>query len=780
MRKEKISVRNLVEFILKKGSIDVGKNSEHTALEGARIHRKLQKAAGADYQAEVTLKYVTKVGQRDFQVEGRADGIFKEGPLTVVDEIKTSETPFELLDAATLDLFFYQAMVYAYIYGVQNKVSEMIVQVTYYQTTEKTISKTRRQFTLAELTTFFNQLLKDYEKWLLFKEKWRVIRNTSLKELTFPYGEFRPGQRELASVVYKTIINHKQLLTEAPTGTGKTISTIFPALKALGEGLGDRLFYLTAKTITRQVAEDALKAVSEKSARTKAVTLTAKDKICFLEKRNCTPEHCPFANGYYDRINEALWDLLNHEDLFTRPVLETYARKHTVCPFELSLDVSLWCDVVVGDYNYLFDPTVYLRRFFDEDNEDYIFLIDEAHNLVNRSKEMYSAELTKSSGEQVAQKVPKTFKKFHRRLNKITKEFQQIEQTAKESGWTYHHQQATSDTLLQLLYSWSECCQEWLAENPQNEWQELVLTYFFAVQRFTKMSERYDDHYETLIEIKNGDVTVKLFCIDPADFLQESFSKGIASVIFSATLSPSDYYKRVLTGSKTSLSFQIASPFEKAKQLVAIDATIQTTYRQRAQNIDRIVGAIKEVTASQTGNYFVFFPSFQFLDDVAARFLALYPNEHVVVQGTHLTEEERVLFLKQFVEHPTTTVLGFCVLGGVFSEGIDLAGTRLIGSIIVGVGLPQMNHEQELIKDYFNNQGQNGFSYAYQLPGMNKVLQAAGRVIRGAHDKGIIYLIDERFLQGRYEQLLPQHWRPYQVVRSAASIQKLADDFWQE
>jgi DNA excision repair protein ERCC-2 len=365
---------------------------------------------------------------------------------------------------------------------------------------------------------FSKTLVAAYKEWVIFKENWRTVRNASLMALKFPHDQYRKGQRELAVAAYKTIRTKQKLFIEAPTGIGKTVSTLFPALKAVGEEEGERIFYLTAKTITRQVAQDALTAFAEVGGETKSVTLTAKDKICFLDETTCNPDQCQYANGYYDRINEGLWDLLNHENHITREVIETYAKKHTLCPFELSLDVSLWCDVIIGDYNYLFDPTVYLRRFFEgEKNEDHLFLIDEAHNLVSRSRAMYSAELSYEKTKQIKKLIPTEFKKLRRGINKLIKEFKKIEDIAIGDNWEYHHQKAPAESLTKAGFLLSEKIQEWLAEFPEHPLQEQMLPYYFRLElHFLKISEFYDDHYETTIERTYRDMIVKAFCIDPS------------------------------------------------------------------------------------------------------------------------------------------------------------------------------------------------------------------------------------------------------------------------
>lgn len=779
MDRGRISVRNIVEFTLRRGDIDSRQTSNHTAQEGARIHRKLQKAAGEAYQKEVSLKRTFTINEDTLTIEGRADGIFtSEEGQRVIDEIKTSEVYFEDLSPDQMEMFFFQGMVYAYIHAYQEELKEIAVQLTYFQTTEEKITRQLRLFTLAELQLFMDHLLAEYHKWLIFQDDWRRVRNTSLTKLVFPYETFRKGQRELAAAAYKTLKTSRRLFVEAPTGTGKTISTLFPALKAMGEASCDRIFYLTAKTITRQVAEDALQALAEKGSSAKSVTITAKDKICFMEERNCTPEYCPYAKGYYNRINEGLWDLLHHENQITREVIEAYGRKHQLCPFELSLDVSLFCDVIIGDYNYLFDPTVYLRRFFEEPKESYFFLIDEAHNLVSRSREMYSAALTRNNGVVFQEKLAKEFRGLHRRLNKIDNEFEMLYQRSVDEDWHFRHQKGLPTSLVEKLYGLSEKMKEWLAANPGNPAEEAGLAYYFEVLAFLRIAEIYDDHFETTIERTYTDLRIKLFCIEPAPFLETMLDKGTGALLFSASFTPLSYYQDVLGGSKEALRYKLPSPFSPENQGIFVADYIETTYRKRQSSLTQVVDAIYQMVASKKGNYLVFFPSYQYLDEVAALFQTEHPTITQLIQDTKMTEEEREAFLARFTKNPSDSLVGFCVLGGIFSEGIDLKGSRLIGTAVVGVGLPQMNHEQELIKEYFDETRHKGFEYAYQLPGMNKVLQAAGRVIRDAADQGVVLLLDQRFISPRYRKLFPAHWQHARILHEPEDLPKELARFW--
>lgn len=780
--KEKIAIRKLVDFILRKGSIDSRHKSEHTAFEGAKLHRKLQQLAGSDYQKEVKLSIEIMLNQQIYIIEGRADGIYRnEKQQVVIDEIKTSEPAFSDLLPEQVEMFWYQVMCYGYIYCQKEELEEVVLQLTYYQTTTEEITKVEKRFSQTDLALFFEDVTQKYEQWLIFQKNWREIRNQSLQKLEFPYGEYRNGQRELAIAVYKTILSEQKLFVEAPTGTGKTISTLFPALKAVGEAKAERIFYLTAKTITRQVVEDAVAAMNQKKLQLKSVTLTAKDKICFLTERNCTPQHCLFANGYYDRLNEGLWDILNNENQLTREVIEAYAQKHQLCPFELSLDVSLWCDLVICDYNYIFDPTVYLRRFFEENQpkKENIFLVDEVHNLVNRSREMYSASLSQNQFQAIKKIIGANKTALGRSFSKLNQEFKKLEEFCQAENKAFVHQRAAIDTFMNIAYQTAERFNEWLAENQDFSDLNQVLDFYFNLLHYLDIGENYDDHYVTYVNVANQDVIIKQFCIDPSYLLKVKLDKAKASILFSASLTPLDYYQEILGGGETSLRYRIASPFPLDNQQLIIGSHLKTTYKERENSIELIIDCLSRMVQQKTGNYFVFFPSYSYMDRVYEGFIEKNSQVTTVIQDSHMDEDEREAFLSKFVVNPEKTLVGFCVLGGIFSEGIDLKGTRLIGVAIIGVGLPQINHEQEMIKEYYQREKLQGFQFAYQIPGMNKVLQAAGRVIRDVSDRGVVLLLDQRFSSPDYQKLFPPHWKKYLITRSNRQLTLNIQEFWQ-
>lgn len=781
----KIGIRQLVEFVLRSGDLNEVKNSQNTAQNGARIHRRLQKQRARDshYESEVYLKSDVKMNDSEYVISGRADGVTITDKKILIEEIKTSDQPFKELSDNTLELYWGQVKVYGHLILAEHpEIDHVTLRLTYFQVSTEDVTTDEKIFTREELTKFFQDLVDEYEYWLTLRAKLRKTRNESILKLQFPFPKFRTGQHELAAAVYKTIYLKKRLFVEAPTGTGKTISTLFPAIKAMGEEKVQRLFYLTAKQSTRHVAEETIELMAEKGLKLKSITLTAKDKIRFPEEQDVPPEENPYMIGYYDRLKPALSDILNNEDAITREVIEKYARKHTVDPFEFSLDVSLFCDVIICDYNYLFDPLVYLQRFFVEKDTDNFFLIDEVHNLVSRSRDMYSATIT----DQAIAKLLKTAKSintqpsedFQKQLKKVRRVFNQIKKSLKEANLEEQITTDAPDKLINALGKFDDFMGDWMQQQKPSDFLESTKDFFFDCLTFVKIGMLYDDTYKTRIVLEDGKVVVKQLCLDPSHFLNESMNLGLGAVLFSATLSPMDYYQSVLGGIDNSLAYQLPSPFPIDNQAILITQYIQTTYRQRAFNEENIVKSLRALIQAKTGNYLFFFPSYSYLKQVKSAFEVAYPDVSVISQVGEMDNQARLEFLDQFQTKPTKTLVAFCVLGGIFSEGIDLRGDKLIGVAIVSVGLPGLSAENNLIRDYYDQENGHGFEYAYQMPGMNNVLQAAGRLIRSSHDQGIILLLDQRFASNRYTQLFPQHWRSYQRVSSLNQLTGTVNNFW--
>lgn len=783
----RISVRKLVEFILRSGNIDNRRVtfSETAMQEGGRIHRMLQRGMGADYQAEVFLRYVYPAGEYDIYIEGRADGIITQGiqkktEIVTIDEIKGTYRDIDKMKGA-VSVHLAQAKCYAYIYGREHGLAQVRVRLTYCNIDTERVRYFHFEYPMEELAEWFEDMIRQYRKWADFRFAWQKLRTDSIKELSFPFP-YRKGQKELASYVYQTIYHKRKLFLEAPTGVGKTISTLFPAVKALGEKLAQRIFYLTAKTITRTVAEDALGLMRERGLRCKSITLTAKDKICFMEETECNPDYCPYAKGHFDRINEAVYELLTHVDNINREVIEDCARQHRVCPFELGLDVSLFADVVIGDYNYLFDPHVYLKRFFSEGvKEEYIFLIDEAHNLVDRGREMYSALLRKEDFLVLKKAVKDYDGGICYQLDQCNRELLEMKRECEDYVYLDREEaEPFANTLIRLLRT----IDKYLEEHEDSPVKKELLEFYFQVSHFMLIFDKLDKAYVIYNQLEpDGGFFMKLLCVDPSKNLRECMARGRSSILFSATLLPIQYYKKLLGASPEDYEVYAHSVFDSRRQglFIAEDVTSRYTRRSEEEYLS-IASYIHRVTSRREGNYMIFFPSHAFMQKVCEVYEDHYldqSREEYLFQEEAMDEESREAFLAQFSEGKGKTLLGFCVLGGIFSEGIDLKKDRLIGVIIVGTGIPMVCNEREILKGYFEERGDCGFDYAYRYPGMNKVLQAAGRVIRTAEDLGIVVLLDERFCTAPYLKMFPREWTEYEKV-SLRKIEKRVERFWDE
>ena len=775
----KISVRELVEFILRSGDIDNrigGKKDAESMLAGARIHRKIQRSMGSDYHAEVTLKHLIPMEKFDLQVEGRADGIIDGNPVTI-DEIKGVYKNLEYLNGP-MAVHLAQARCYAYIYAVQNQKSEMKVQMTYVNLDTEQKRYFYEHYTIEELSQWFKALVIEYKKWAEFHYEWKQLRNVSIKEVQFPY-EYREGQKELAGSVYRSILREKRLFIQAPTGTGKTLAAMFPSVKAMGEGLSDKIFYLTAKTITRTVAANCLDLLREQNLRMKSVLLTAKEKMCFCEEVNCNPDVCPYAKGHFDRVNDAVFDLLNTgQDQMTREILQEHAEKWQVCPFEMSLDVAVWVDTVICDYNYAFDPRAHLKRFFYEGTkEDYIFLVDEAHNLVERARSMYSASICKEDFLELKKLLKRKAPKVEKQLNKSNSHLLELKRECEN----YEILKDINALYLQLLTLSGEI-QEYLEIADDAEIKKAVTEFYLNLRTFLNTYDVLDESYTIYSQMcPDGKFRLHLFCIHPANRLKEYLAHGRGCVFFSATFLPIQYYKELLSGETEDYAVYATSCFPPENQLVFIGNDVTSKYTRRGRKeYEKIAGYIEETIKSRKGNYLVFFPSYEMLESVYGTFVALDAAKDCVckLQNINMTEEEREQFLNEFEKEQEKSLLGFCVMGGIFSEGIDLTEEKLIGAIIVGTGLPRVCTERELLKQYFDNRGLGGFDYAYLYPGMNKVLQSAGRVIRTATDKGCVLLLDERFSRNEYKKLFPREWKQ-PVFGNISDLSNVLENFWE-
>lgn len=783
-----ISVRNMVEFLLRSGDIDnrrKGRKDVDAMAAGARIHRKIQGRMGGGYQAEVALKHEFPVEEVVIVLDGRADGIFRKDDIPFIDEIKGVYWDIWKL-AEPVPVHRAQALCYAHMYLLDHPEEERIgIQLTYVDIETEEVRRFEEVLTREETEQYVGGLLTAYGNWGMFLYEHRQKRNKTLKELEFPFA-YRPGQKELAANAFRTFSKKKKLFIQAPTGIGKTMAVLYPAVRALGEQLGEKVFYLTAKTITRTVANEAATLLQERGAGISAITFTAKEKLCPMAEEGkpgkCNPEDCPYAKGHYDRVNEAVFDYIHQFETAGREELLTWAEKYQVCPHELSLDLSLWFDVIICDYNYVFDPNVQLKRYFQETAEDrYLFLIDEAHNLPERAREMYSAAIYKEEFLAAARLV----KPFSPKLERLLKRCNKLMLELKRECETYTELDNINHMLPALTAVYAEMehfMEEFRVMDDEEEFGNLYLN----LRHFINMSELMDDSYVIYTEhLSRESFMLKLYCVNPAKNLADILERG-ASVFFSATLLPVNYYKELLCGNTEEYAIYVPSPFDREKRFLAVGQDVSSRYKRRSEKeYERILDYILAAARSKKGNYLVFFPSYQFMNAVYDCYLGRClgreegSDVEIAVQTMGMTEKDREDFLGAFEEEKEKTFAAFCVMGGIFSEGIDLVGEKLIGVLVVGTGLPQVCTEREILKKWYDGHGHDGFAYAYRYPGMNKVLQAAGRVIRTDTDEGIILLLDDRFTYSEYRRLFPREWDDCRNIRYPELGQRLAA-FWEK
>lgn len=770
-----LSVHGLVDFVFQSGDLLSQAQSLRRMEEGREGHTERQSRAG--YRSEVSLSTVIERGEWALHIIGRADGLELARDRAVIEEIKTTHTPLREMEDGT-PAHWAQAMCYAYMAAGQWELSEVTVRLFYIQMPERYEKTFEQTMTAPELEQTIYEIVDRYLLWAGQFEAWTAIRDGSIETLPFPYPEYREGQRRFAGEVYRTIRDGGRLFAQAPTGIGKTVSTLYPALKALGEGCCRKIFYLTAKTITRTVAEKTVGDMRGAGLRCKVLTLTAKDKVCFQEERDCDPEVCPYAKGYFDRIQGALQQLFDTTDTWDRETLTAIAREHKVCPFEFSLEASLLADIVICDYNYAFDPRVALKRFFTEMGEDdgYCFLIDEAHNLIDRAREMYSAQIDKERILTVRKLIKDKLPDIAKSLNTVNKELLNIRKWGEEEDVREWVKEDAPVELQESLERFAQKASDWLNDGEQTDIPELV-DLFFDCLIFTTVMDLYDTRFKTLYRRTESNINVRLFCTDPSHVLEACLRFAKAAVFFSATLVPLDYHVHMLGEDHAPRQLILNSPFPR-EHLLTLYSRVSTRYRDREKTYGQVAEHILAAVGARPGHYLVFFPSYRYMRAVYDHFSAKGFEGEILMQSSDMNESDREAFLSRFTA-AGGWLAGFAVMGGIFSEGIDLTGDALLGAVIVGVCLPQICLERDVIRQYYDENNGMGFAYAYAYPGFCRVMQAAGRVIRSEEDTGIVILIDDRFAQPLYRELMPDQWRPVQPVHSARDTQRQVAAFWE-
>lgn len=777
----RLSVHQLVDFLLRNGDIDDRVYNRSTMAEGTRLHTLYQTSQVGDYLSEYYLEETFKVKDYDVTLNGRADGIIIIGNTIVVDEIKTTIMDLDEFFNEEKEWHLGQAKCYALMIAHLKNAETVKVKLTYIHQIDRTKKVHDFTFKVKDLEKEIKDYIKEYLEFYEIIQNHKISRNNYLKDLSFPFTKFRKGQRELAKYCFGIAKNGGILFAEAPTGIGKTMSTIFPFIKSFSDTDNEKIFYLTAKNQGKEAALQALRLINEDNSIISAISILAKDKICFNPDKGCNPDECPFAKSYYKKVRDALIKALTEKDqIFTNIDIASIAKEYDICPFEFSLDLSLFLDFIICDYNYFFDPMVYFKRYFDDDSSKYLALIDEAHNLVERGRNMYSASISsvsfKKSKDCLKILDHKKIKSTSKRITKMFNSFKEYE------DGEYLLEEGLDVTWLNAMENYLLASSDVL-KNHHAFINEDFKDFHFEVNKFMKLMEYYSSDFAIYINKYNKDIKINLFCLNPAENLKNSFNRIKGSVIFSATLSPVKYYMEMLLGKDDYPFLKLSSPFKQENLLLMVAPHISTRYKDRDITINEIFLLIKEVVTKKIANYFIYVPSYNYLDKLVP-FLETLDIE-LLVQERDMTTEEKDLFTSLFKSNPTKSRLGLAVIGGGFSEGIDLISDRLYGVIIVGVGLPQLCFERDLIRDYFdklliNDNDEDkprGYQYAYLFPGMNKVMQAVGRVIRSESDRGLALLIDDRYLSKQYRDLYKDEWSHYKVISSIEDVSKEIERF---
>jgi DNA excision repair protein ERCC-2 len=772
-----VSVRSLVEHLLRSGDLHFDFFGSISAADGIRAHQQIQRSRPQGYQSEVVVRFTVEHADLQLCITGRIDGVLVEDGRAVIEEIKTTRRSPDELAQAPNPLHWGQAQCYAYMWAVREKVSSVVVRLTYMNLDSGKIHQLEQMWDRVALEAFFNDLVSRYMAWIASRVHWVLLRDRSIKKLAFPFDAYRTGQRDMAVAVYRNIREKGHLLVQAATGIGKTMGVLFPAIKALGDGLADKVVFLTARGTGRLAAESALGTLMAKGLRIKSVSLTAKDKICFNPEGVCGPDGCEWALGYYDRVNVALSDALGHDDL-TRDRIERIARHHCVCPFEFSLELVTWTDCVVCDYNYAFAPGVMLQRLFGEEGGRHALLVDEAHNLVDRSREMFSAQLAKEPILAMRRLLKGHLPGIHGALGRINTWMAALRRRCDETDQGLVEEELPV-VLIDRLKVFLRVAERWLALNVLTPFRDGLQDLFFEALRFVRVAEVFDRHYTVICQASSKGLRVKLFCVDPSHQLRMAWQRCRSAVLFSATLTPGGYFQSVLGCCEQATMLNLPSPFPSSNLAVFVADQIATLYRQRQDTCGAVTRTIVNLVRQRTGHYMLFFPSYEYLHMIYELFCDECAELATVIQAPEMDEEARMTFLSHFKKAASHTLVGFVVMGGIFGEAIDLKGDRLIGAVIVGVGLPGISLERDLIRDYYHRTRACGFEFAYQYPGINRVLQAAGRVIRTEKDQGTLLLIDRRYGQQRYRRLLPPHWR-LRVVDNESGFQHQVRTFWED
>ena len=802
----KISVHDLLEVIYNPKDLNTTYFPATRGQEGSEGHQIIRCQRPSGYRFEVPVEFAYETPEYRLLIRGRMDAVLESDNHVIIEEIKTTYTPIADLYPGQNPIHEAQLKLYLYFVMAQSPDIQVTGRLTYLNLDDLSERSFPLDISMAEGESFFLSLAGEYLSHQRSYDGWCRVRNESLAKLWFPFTGPRPGQTELMDMVAMALEQERDLFAEAATGIGKTIAVLYPSLKRLAESNRfNQIFFLTAKTAGKEILKKTLLNVMKQGLRLRTVFIEAKARTCQTGELKCHPLYCTYARDYYNKVKDII-PLVLEQEMMTPELMMNYAREHQVCPFELSLDLALHADLIVCDYNYVFDPGVYLRRFFlNSGRKDFLFLVDEAHNLVPRGREMYSATLSQRELARFRIAMGSGYEKIDAACNAIDSFFQGwLREMAAERrpGILLSH---LPDLLLPALERLVALLELMLEQNPTPQVRERAQQFYFELTAFTRIATLVNQDYAIYAKLDDGPKTdetkscdsagmdqpaepwlhLRLFCLNPGPFLRTRLDQGRVAVFFSATLSPYNYFRELLGGSPDSFNLRLNSPFPQETRLYFHVPGIDTRYRLRSQSAGMLAQCISEFVTAYTGNYFIFFPSYAYLQAVLPLLRPLLSGKAAVYfQNPSMSEAQKQEFLHRITDTGTAMAtkrsnVGLAVLGGIFGEGIDLPGEQLVGVMVVGPGLPVVSDEQELIRQYFEERNGQGFLFAYLIPGLIRVIQAAGRVFRTPDDKGAVILVDDRFLDENYRELLPPDWfmpgRPFSIPDYRQALL----DFWE-
>ena len=762
---EKIGVRDLAYFIHQSGDLTTEFFSNHDMLVGSRAHDFLQSQYSSLDKAEYYIKREISYLGKTYILDGYIDGVLNEDETIIIEEIKSTTKELDEITIEYHKEHLAQAKIYAYLYALENNMDVINIRLTYISVIDYDVKSFDMIAKFDELEDFTLSTLEAYISWLNMLDSSKNDRNETLKTIKFPFESERMGQRTLMKATYKALTNNEILYCIAPTGIGKTMATMFSALKTLNEN--DKLFYLTAKGSGKNAPLDAIRILKDKGLKIKAIDITAKKKICNAKMGHCNPDECPFTKDYFSKLNEATKEIFSKYDIYSEDVILEITNKYKICAFEFSLYLSYFCDIVIADYNYAFDPSARLIRYFEDDTYKPKVLVDEAHNLVDRSRDMYSANITELDIRTLRKYLNGYKPSIRNDCNKALEILDSYREFLVDRTTIFEN--SMNHDLNVILRNIFQKCDQIFEENKKIKDKDIALESYFKIMDFLNISEIFSENHRVIIKLIDDKIYMTYFCLDASKFILETIKESIYGIVFfSATLYPIEYHANLITAGEGKF-LELDSPFDPNNLDIIINSSVSTKYKNRIDSIDSIIEAIEVVTQSKSGNYIVFFPSYQYMNMVLEQIID--PNYEIIIQKNNLTELEKNEIINKF-KTTTNTKVGFFVMGGVFSEGIDYIGDALSGVIIVGVGLPLICDENNLLKEYYESTYNNGFNYAYTYPGFTKVIQAVGRVIRDYNDRGIAILMDERFVYNEYQQLMPKHWQKRKVITNTYMLKK--------